>query len=72
MVKANVEPFIYRGMYSVVLIADFLWRDAIFNGFGFDCGAVFVGAADIQCVEVTHFAVPGENICAENRADDIA
>jgi hypothetical protein len=72
VVEANVEPFVNVRVDLVVFVADFLGRDAFFDGFCFDCCAVLVGAADVEGVDVADFGVAGEDVGAEDRADDVA
>ena len=48
VVERDIEPAVNIAMDRMIVVAEFARRFPFFEGFGFGCRTVFVGAADIQ------------------------
>lgn len=59
-------------MNGVVLVADLLTGETLFEGFRLCRGAVLVCAADVQGVVVAQTGEAREDVCREDTADYVA
>lgn len=56
----------------MVLVADFTRSESLLLSFCFCGGAVLVGTADIDDINVTLAKISAVDVCTENGADDVA
>jgi hypothetical protein len=62
LVEGDAEPVVNIAMNLVVMIAEFARSHALFEGFGFGRGPVFVGGADVERLVAAQAAEARENI----------
>ena len=57
-IEIDLKPLVDFGMYLVVLVTEFSWRNFLLQSFGFRSCSVFIGAANKQRCSSPCFVVP--------------